>query len=46
MQDNIQQNSDKLWQNFEKTGSVNSYLIYKGVISENKQTTTTNQQGR
>ena len=46
MQDKIQQNSDTLWQNFEKTGSINSYWIYKGVIPENKQTSTTNQQGR
>lgn len=38
MQDNTNQTADDLWQNFEKTGSVISYLKYKGVTPENTTT--------
>lgn len=46
MQDKNTQDPELLWQKFEKSGSVNSYLIYKGIITDNKENTTTNQQRR
>ncbi len=35
MQDNSGKATEDLWQDFEKTGSVASYLKYKGIAPEN-----------